>query len=66
MKQRIYTDTSVFGWQFDEEYKKTFDAVKFMRQPTEKLSKKLSQMTKKEILEYFKKNKTQKPIKPCE
>ena len=33
---------------------KKFDAVKFMRQQRDKLSEKLSKMTKKEILEYFK------------
>lgn len=32
---------------------KKFDAVKFMRQQRDKLSEKLSKMTKKEILEYF-------------
>jgi len=44
---------------------KTFDAIKFMRQQREKLSNKLSKMTKEEILEYFKKLKTQTTIKPC-
>ncbi len=44
---------------------KTFDAVKFMRQERDKLSEKLSKMTKDEILEYFKKRKTQTTIKPC-
>ncbi len=44
---------------------KTFDAVKFMRQQRDKLSEKLSKMTKEEILEYFKKSKTQTTIKPC-
>jgi hypothetical protein len=44
---------------------KTFDAVKFMRQQRDKLSEKLSKMTKDEILEYFKKRKTQTTIKPC-
>ena len=44
---------------------KTFDAVKFMRQQRDKLSDKLAQMTKEEILEYFKKRKTQTTIKPC-
>jgi hypothetical protein len=39
---------------------KTFDAVKFMRQQRDKLSEKLSKMTKKEILEYFKKRKNRK------
>ena len=44
---------------------KTFDAVKFMRQQRDKLSEKLSKMTKEEILEYFRKRKTQTTIKPC-
>jgi hypothetical protein len=44
---------------------KTFDAVKFMRQERDKLSEKLSKMTKEEILEYFRKRKTQTTIKPC-
>ena len=44
---------------------KTFDAVKFMRQQRDKLSEKLSKMTKEEILEYFKKRKTQMTVKPC-
>lgn len=44
---------------------KTFDAVKFMRQQRDKLSEKLAKMTKDEILEYFKKRKTQTTIKPC-
>jgi hypothetical protein len=43
----------------------TFDAVKYMRQQRDKLSEKLSKMTKEEILEYFKKRKIQAPIKPC-
>jgi hypothetical protein len=43
---------------------KTFDAVKFMRQQRDKLSEKLSKMTKEEILEYFKKRKIQSTIKP--
>ena len=43
---------------------KTFDAVKFMRQQRDKLSEKLSKMTKEEILEYFNKRKTQTNIKP--
>lgn len=71
MKQRIYIDTSVFGGHFDEEFKehmkttkKTFDALKFMRQQRNKLSEKLSKMTKEEIIEYFKKPKTKTAIKP--
>jgi hypothetical protein len=43
---------------------KTFDAVKFMREQRDKLSKKLSKMTKDEILEYFRKQVKQKHIKP--
>ena len=44
---------------------KTFDAVKFMRQQRDKLSDKLAKMTKEEILDYFRKRKTQTTIKPC-
>jgi len=44
--------------------KKTFDAVKFMREQREKLSKKLSSMTKEEIIEYFRKKKLESSIKP--
>ncbi len=45
--------------------KKEFDAVNFMRQQRDKLSEKLSKMTKAEILEYFKKRKSETTIKPC-
>ncbi|MCO5252464.1 MAG: hypothetical protein M9949_13740 [Candidatus Kapabacteria bacterium] len=44
---------------------KTFDAVKYMRQQRDRLSEKLSKMTKEEILEYFKKRNTQTKTKPC-
>ncbi len=43
---------------------KQFDAVKFMRQQREKLSKKLSKMTKAEIIEYFKKRKSEISVRP--
>jgi c-di-AMP phosphodiesterase-like protein len=43
---------------------KTFDAVQFMRQQRDDLSKRLSQMTKEEMLEYFKKRKTKATVKP--
>jgi len=43
---------------------KTFDAVIYMRQQRDILSEKLSKMTKEEILEYFKKRKTQSKISP--
>lgn len=43
---------------------KQFDAVKFMRQQREKLSEKLSKMTKAEIVEYFRKRSSDTAIKP--
>ena len=44
---------------------KQFDAVKFMRQQRDKMSEKLSKMTKTEIIEYFKRRKGETTIKPC-
>ena len=44
---------------------KTFDAVKFMREQRQRLSEKLSKMTKEEIIEYFRKIKLENSIKPC-
>jgi hypothetical protein len=43
---------------------KTFDAMKFIRQERDKLSEKLSKMTREEIIEYFNKRKSQTTIKP--
>lgn len=43
---------------------KTFDAVKFMREQRDKLSKKLAKMTKEEILDYFKNQDSKSKIKP--
>ena len=43
---------------------KKFDAVKYMRQQRDKLSEKLSKMTKAEIIEYFKRRKSELTIKP--
>ncbi len=43
---------------------KQFDAVKFMRQQRDKMSEKLSRMTKEEIIEYFRKRKGETEIKP--
>lgn len=43
---------------------KEFDAVNFMRQQRDKLSEKLSKMTKKEIVDYFRKRKLEMNIKP--
>lgn len=44
---------------------KEFDAVKFMREQREKLSEKLTKMTKDEIVAYFKQVKSKTTIKPC-
>lgn len=44
--------------------KKKFDAVLFMREQREKLSDKLSKMTKEEIVEYLRVRSTQGHIKP--
>ena len=44
---------------------KKFDAVKFMREQRDKLSEKLSHMTKEEIVEYFKRKKADNSTKPC-
>jgi len=43
---------------------KQFDAVKYMRSQRERLSEKLSKMTKAEILFYFKNKKIENSIKP--
>jgi hypothetical protein len=45
---------------------KKFDAVRYMRQQREKLSEKLSKMTKEEIVDYFKKQKSITSVKPSE
>ena len=45
--------------------KKTFDAVNYMREQRDKLSEKLSKMTKEEIVEYFKLKKLENSVKPC-
>lgn len=44
--------------------KKTFDAVKFMREQRDKLSENLSKMTKAEIVEYFKLRELENSTKP--
>ncbi len=43
---------------------KEFDAVKFMREQRERVSKKLSKMTNAEILAYFAKKRLEFKIKP--
>lgn len=44
--------------------RKEFDAVEFMRIQRNELSKKLSKMTKTEIVEYFKNKRLEKGVKP--
>jgi len=44
--------------------KKSFDAVKYMREQRDKLSEMLSKMTKEEIVEYFKLRKLENSNKP--
>lgn len=43
---------------------KTFDAVKYMRVQRQKLTDKLSKMTKEEIIEYFRRKKLENTVKP--
>ena len=43
---------------------KKFDAVKFMRKQRDKLSDKLSRMSKEEIVEYFRKKNTKSAVRP--
>ena len=43
---------------------KEFDAVNYMREQRDRLSVKLSKMTKKEIVDYFRKRNTEMNIKP--
>jgi hypothetical protein len=43
---------------------KKFDAVKYMREQRQKLSEKLSKMTKEEIIEYFRRKKLENAVKP--
>lgn len=48
----------------DATIKKEFDAVKYMRQQRDKLSKKLAKMSKAEIVEYFNKRKKETTVRP--
>lgn len=45
--------------------KKQFDAVQYMREQRDKLSEKLTKMSKEEIIEYFRNKKLESTIKPC-
>jgi len=44
--------------------KKDFDAVKYMREQRKSLSEKLTQMTKSEVVEYFRNKQLKYRIKP--
>ncbi|CAN5513282.1 hypothetical protein BH23BAC1_BH23BAC1_28450 [soil metagenome] len=48
----------------DKTKEKQFDSVDFMREQRTKLNEKLSKMTKQEIVEYFKKRKTETKTNP--
>ena len=43
---------------------KKFDAVKYMREQRKRVTEKLSKMTRQEIVEYFKKRRTEATTKP--
>jgi len=43
----------------------TFNAVLFMRQQRDRLSKKLSKTTKAEVVAYFRKKAIETTVKPC-
>ncbi len=43
---------------------KKFDAVKYMREQRQKISEKLSKMTKEEIVEYFRQKTLENTVKP--
>jgi hypothetical protein len=43
---------------------KKFDAVKYMREQRQKLSKKLTKMSDKEIIEYFRRKNNENTVKP--
>lgn len=43
---------------------KTFDAVKYMREQRDRISKSLSGMSKEEIVEYFKSKNLENSAKP--
>ena len=45
--------------------KKTFDAVKFMRQMRDKISLDLDGLTTEQILDYFRKKDNEERIMPC-
>lgn len=48
----------------DKKTNKQFDAVKYMREQRNNLSEKLSSMTRNEIINYFKKRKSETMTKP--
>ena len=44
---------------------KDFDAVEFMRQVRDKISNDIADLSKEQIVEYFKKNRPKERIIPC-
>ncbi len=44
--------------------KKAFDAVKFMRQQRDRISKDIMNLSPEEIVKYFEQNQNEKRIKP--
>ncbi len=48
-----------------KEQPKEFDAVGYMRQVRDKISMDIADMSKEQIMEYFKKNRPKERIVPC-
>jgi hypothetical protein len=44
---------------------KDFDAVGFMRQERNRISNDIADLSKEQVIEYFKKNKSKERIIPC-
>ena len=49
----------------NETVKKDFDAVGYMRQMRDKISNDIADLSKEQILEYFKNNRPKERIIPC-
>lgn len=49
----------------NKEITKDFDAVAFMRQARDKISKDIADMSKEQVIEYFKKNRPKERVIPC-
>lgn len=48
----------------EKDTKKTFDAVLFMREQRDRISKDIMNLSPAEIVQYFEQNKNRKQIKP--